>query len=55
MKRTSFPRLQNIPNGGERKSLEGEENGGRKMTFCLRNVDFAHSISENTKSRRTLF
>ena len=33
---------------------EGGENGERKMTSGLRNVTFAQSISENTKSRGIL-
>ena len=35
----SYPRLQDLPNRGEMKSPECRENGGRKMTSCLRNVD----------------
>ena len=51
----SYQRIQDLPNGGEMKSPDGRENGGRKMTSGWRIVYISHSISENTKYRGILF
>ena len=48
----SYPRLQDLPNGGEMKSPEGGENDRRKMTSGLRNVDLCPHYLKEYKIQR---
>ena len=41
----SYPRLQDLPNGGEMKSPEGAKNGGRKTTSGKKKQGHSPTVS----------